>query len=319
MKLSRGLNVLLSPLNLVVSRKTTINKVISELDELKAKYQPKLNSRQNLLNSDLIKIITEESSEKLRREILRHQISTKWEVVDFLIRATYKDEKNRLCELCGHEDLSESFAKIETHCKFGGGILVRYQCPNCDVIFGPDKMLELSSAELSQEYEWHYSVYEEGDSTDQELRAFHLLKPRKDGVYLNYGAGAWSKSVQLLRSQGWQVFAFEPHMSASTNADYVISDRAILSQMSFDGIFTNNVLEHLRYPIAEITYIRNLLKQGALMAHATPCYQYLYEYTRFHLFFFLGRSKIFLAQKCGLTVKDFISDGDFMCCLMEPV
>lgn len=178
-------------------------------------------------------------------------------------------------------------------------------------------MFQLSSAELTQDYEWHYSIYEEGDSTEQELRAFHSLHPSREGTYLNYGAGAWSRSVQRLRDEGWNVFAFEPHGSASTAANYVISSRSVLSAMKFDGLFSNNVLEHFRQPISELSFMRSLLKPGGRMAHATPCFEYRYEYTRFHLFFFLGRSRALLAQNIGVSIKEFISDNEFICCVME--
>lgn len=260
----------------------------------------------------------EQQFRELRRELLRHQIAAKWEGVDFMMRTPVRERGSRRCPLCSHEDKDDVFAKFESHCIFGGGHLLRHQCPACNVIFGADKMFQLSSAELTQDYEWHYKVYEEGDSTEQELRAFHCLNPSREGTYLNYGAGAWSRSIQVLREEGWNVIAFEPHGSASTGADYVISSQSALSAMKFDGVFSNNVLEHLRHPVSELSFMRSLLKPGGQMSHATPCFDYLYEYTRFHLFFYLGQSRTLLAQKAGLTIKEYISDGEFMCCVMEP-
>ena len=87
--------------------------------------------------------------------------------------------------------------------------------------------------------------------------------------------------------------------------------------MRFDGLFSNNVLEHFREPAIELAYMRTLLKPGGLMAHATPCFEYRFEYTRFHLFFFLGRSRALLASQIGMSIKEYVTDGDFMCCLME--
>jgi hypothetical protein len=235
-----------------------------------------------------------------------------------VLRAQVKTMEARLCPLCRHQSEDADFPTFSSHCIFGGGDLLRRQCPSCDVIFGADKMFQLSAPELAQDYEWHYRVYEEGDSTAQELRAFHSLRPSKDKVYLNYGAGAWSRSVQQLRSEGWNVFAFEPHGSAATQAEYLISSHAELNRRKFDGIFSNNVLEHLRHPVKEIAEMAGLLNAEGSMAHATPCFEYAYEYTRFHLFFFLGKSRELLVRGAGLTVKEFISDGEFMCCIMTP-
>lgn len=266
------------------------------------------------------------------RQLLRHQISAKWDIIDALERGRALDTWLS-CPLCDYRSETGKFGKLVTSCIFGGGELTRYQCPECDVVFGPEKMLRLSEAELSRDYEWHYQVFSEGDSTIQEVRAFHALKPEKNGVYLNWGTGAWSKTVDVLRQEGWNVYGYEPHSSASVSGSYLmsdnvygyelhesasasgpylISDKEQLSAMHFDGIFSNNVLEHLRYPVQELSVMRDLLKNGGRMSHSTPCFEYLYEFTRFHLFFFLGRSRSILAGKAGLRVDDFVADGEFM-------
>ena len=87
--------------------------------------------------------------------------------------------------------------------------------------------------------------------------------------------------------------------------------------MSFDGIFSNNVLEHLANPIEEIKLMRKLLKPEGILLHATPCFEYLYEFTRFHLFFFLGRSREVLAEKTGMKLERYFSDGQFMYILLK--
>jgi hypothetical protein len=48
------------------------------------------------------------------------------------------------------------------------------------------------------------------------------------------------------------------------------------------------------------------------MSHATPCFEYRFEFTRFHLFFFLGRSRSLLARQAGLQIQDYQVEGDFM-------
>lgn len=215
-------------------------------------------------------------------------------------------------------DKADGFKTYQTNCIFGGGLLTRHQCPTCDVIFGADKMFDLSPGELSQDYEWHYKVYEEVDSTGVEMRAFHSLNPRRDGVYVNYGAGSWSRTVPLLREQGWNVFAYEPHGSGPSENGWLIKSEAEMAGREFDGIFSNNVLEHLREPVADLKRMKSWMRPGAVMAHATPCYEYLFEYTRFHLFFFLGRSREVLAQRTGSFIQSFEVDGFFMNCVFSP-
>lgn len=305
MRLSHIFNKLLSNINLVVSRQSALNSLHAEIRQLRNKLE------EQSLGIRL--------PEELHRELIRNQISQKWSLVDFMSELKLgESEQLRRCPLCGYESMDNYFRKMRSHCAFGGGDLLRYVCPACAVIFGPDKMFRLTDAELSQEYEWHYRVHEEGDSTEQELRAFHALNPSKAGVYLNYGAGNWSRSVQRLRSEGWNVWAFEPHSSAAMQVDGLINSRDQLNVMRFDGIFSNNVLEHFRYPKQELAKIATLLKPDGLMAHATPCYEYHYEYTRFHLFFFLGSSRNTLLSMAGLSELEFICDGEFMCSVMRP-
>lgn len=247
---------------------------------------------------------------ELKAELLQHQIATKWALMDMLLEERTLPP-SVTCPLCGTEQPRAACRVYQSTCIFGGGRLTRYQCSSCDVIFGAEKMLALSKDELSTEYRWHYRAYAEGDSTANEIRAFHLLRPRRDGVYLNFGSGAWSKSLSQLRSEGWIVYGYEPH--AQIASEHVITHEDQLRDMQFDGIFSNNVLEHLRHPVEELISMRELLKPDGRMAHATACFEYLYEFTRFHLYFFTGRSRELLASLAGLNTLAFVQDGHFMC------
>jgi hypothetical protein len=316
MKLTEIINRTLGKFGVVLIRRTSLEELLTGAAEsMSLAEKERLHEFREISSSGVA--LLDSKIEAVRKELFRQQISVKWELFDSVERLILDEDKTEACPLCLHEAPREKFPIFETQCIFGGGRLTRFQCPECDVIFGAKKMFEMNAAELTQDYESHYKVFHEGDSTEQEIRAFHLLKPKKDGVYLNYGAGGWSKSVQVLRAQGWNVFAFEPHDSASSNFDYLIRSKEDLQKIKFDGIFSNNVLEHLRYPVKELTFMSEILKPSAKMSHATPCFEYLYEYTRFHLFFFLGRSRAILAKKAGLMVADFVVEGEFMCVLYE--
>ena len=270
---------------------------------------------------DLAKYISIDDLIIIKRTILQSHIYSKWSTVDLLFNRIQNTHTYITCPLCSHKSESIKFKQLESHCIFGGGHLLRHICPDCEVVFGPKKMIDLSPEELSEDYEWHYSAYDEGDTTERELRTFFALNPIKNGVYLNYGAGGWSNSVSILRSQGWNVYAYEPHTSATQiqggDKTWNIRLASQLSQMKFDGIYSNNVLEHFRHPIKELKNMSLLLKIGGLMSHATPCFEYSYEYTRFHLFFFVGKSKHYLFQQANLRLKEEIIDGDYVCCVLE--
>lgn len=173
---------------------------------------------------------------------------------------------------------------LESDCLFGGGTLSRHQCPNCDLIFGPRTMRRLSAAGLAEAYKWHYRACPPGDSTGQALRAFYALAPRRDRSCLNDGTGGTSRSVQRLRQQGWNVRGFEPHDVQGSDGSTLRRLEQLQAQR-FDGIFSNDVLEHLRDPVEELRFMAGLRRPQGRMAHATACFEYGYAFTRFHLFF----------------------------------
>ena len=243
--------------------------------------------------------------------LLRYQIGARWDMIHRL-HALKAAPANLSCALCGHTARRDSFAEHVTECIFEGGTITRQQCPVCDVIFGSDLMLDLSPEALTREYEWHYQIFSEGDSTEQEIRAFKALNPERGRAYVNWGSGAWSSSTEHLRAEGWEVYGYEPHGSAHGGGKYVLTTRSELEQIKPAGIFSNNVLEHFRYPVAALCDMASLLPAGALMSHATPCFEYRFEFTRFHLFFFLGKSREWIAKQANLSIADYRADGDFI-------
>jgi hypothetical protein len=233
----------------------------------------------------------------------------RWDAVNFLddaILPTYRPA----CLLCGYSHHRDHFLILTAECIFGGGRLERYQCPHCECIFGPRKVTDLHPIVLAHDYKDLYSVYSESDSTASELKAFHLLKPKRNGIYLNYGAGAWSHSASLLRTQGYTVFCFD-RFCEGNNQDLLTLEA--MQSMTFDGIYSNNVVEHFISPCREFRLLRDRLKRGGAMSHASPCYKYVYEFTRFHTIFYTGRSPEHLARLTDMTLSTELSDGEFMC------
>ena len=125
------------------------------------------------------------------------------------------------------------------------------------------------------------------------------------------------KSTHILRSQGRCIFAYVPHDNKVSNYDHEIKSKADLLKIKFDGVLSNNVLEHIRHPLAELDFIKNILKLDVLTTHVISFFEYAYEYKRFRLFFYLGRSRELLAKKLNLEIMDFEVDGNFMCLLYK--
>ncbi|MDD0970041.1 MULTISPECIES: class I SAM-dependent methyltransferase [Pseudomonas] len=301
-------NKLLSVFDIAIVRRSSLSRLTSE-----AARSPVMPAEPlAVVSIASVQDLLADRISTLQQDLVRGRISSQWYVID-QVEGLLPAPVSLTCELCGASHPLSSFKVLESHCVFGGGRLIRHQCPDCDAVFGPSKMMRLSPAELSQDYAVHYSVYQEGDSTDLEIRTFHALNPTKEGIYLNFGAGGWSRSVQILREQGWNVMAYEPHHSGDASHEpYVISSEQELNHIKFDGIFSNNVLEHFRHPLQEMRSMSQLLKPGGKMSHTTPCFEYLYEFTRFHLFFYLGRSREVLAEKANLLIDSYTEDGEFI-------
>ena len=251
----------------------------------------------------------------------RDLMRTKWQLRDHLAEQTDMSERIIRCGICGHEAKEGSFKAVETDCIFGGGHLKRYECPECGCIFGPLKFRDQTESEFSDDYTVHYAGFFETDCTWKERFAFELLHPRKDGVYLDYGCGKWSHTINELREEGYEVWGYEPYASDVDNP-YIITDRETLEKMRFDGIFSNDLLEHLSDPVADMRFMAGLLKSAdSRIAHNTSCYAYKYEFTRFHMFFFTGRSVEVLAEKAGLRIAGCVNEleaKDLYCYIYAP-
>jgi 2-polyprenyl-3-methyl-5-hydroxy-6-metoxy-1,4-benzoquinol methylase len=231
-----------------------------------------------------------------------------WTALDAAYEAVLPD-RVLACVVCGHEGRRDAFEIRVDRCVFGGGRLERYVCPDCDCVFGPQKYLDLDEAFVGRDYQVLYSRYAEGDSTDNEVRAFRALKPEAGGRYLDWGAGGgWNRSLATLRAEGWDVLGYEPNAGNTDLTEVAVRDAI----EAYDGLFSNNVIEHFRDPIAQFQLFHKLLRSGGKMAHASPCYDYCYAYTRFHSVFLLGRAPFILAERTGFTVVDSERDGEYI-------
>lgn len=247
---------------------------------------------------------SQQKRQAAQQEIVRNQIFARWRILDAIEPLVYSPDQEICCRICGHSAPLKTFEKKVSFCIFNGGRLERYVCPQCGCIFGPLKMYLMPPEELNAEYHQHYSVFSEGNSLESELAAFEQVDQGKENkIYLNFGAGIWSGTSKLLREQGYTVYDYEPGVNASSN-EYFITNKVDLEKYRFDGIFSNDLIEHLYDPIQELTFMKTLLAAPtAKMAHATGCFDYAYEYTRFHLFFYTGNSLECLAKKLGMKYK----------------
>jgi len=241
-----------------------------------------------------------------------------WSTLDRIYEQNLRGRVLR-CTVCHRENVREGFETLTAACIFGGGNLERYRCPNCDTVFGAMKFLDQPPEMIERDYRLIYTTYKESNSTIIEKRTFNMLNPERGNVYVNWGCGAWNTTVPELRAEGWDVWGYEPTSAASS--EFIITRKDDLPK-NIAGIFSHNVIEHFLDPLMQFAEFHALLVPGGRMAHSSPCYEYRFEYTRFHTYFPLGRSPIVLAEKSGFRHLEQITDSNdplYGCALFERV
>jgi hypothetical protein len=163
-------------------------------------------------------------------------------------------------------------------------------------------MIDMPFLELMDTYGQLYKTYGEGNTTSFEVETARRILGQKDGIYLNFGCGKWSGSMDTLRAEGYNVIGYEPCPEASS--EKAVGNKLENLKAMFDGIYSHNVMEHLQRPLETMKTLKGMLNPHARMAHSTNCYRYTHEHSRWHLFFFVGKSVDFLCEKCGLEICD---------------
>lgn len=213
------------------------------------------------------------------------------------------------CYICNAQ-YNSNFKILNSRCRLSNTDIVRYQCNKCGIIFGPLNLINATFSELSKEYQKIFdSGYKDADNTDLEIKVFKYLNPNKKSLYLNWGCGTTPKTIQKLNELGYSVLGYEPFNQKQISNKLVISDFDKLSKYKFDGIFSNNLLEHLQNPVSTLINMTSILKnKESYMVHATPCYKYVYEWTKFHLYFFVNNSLNEISKLTKLNIKNTDND-----------
>lgn len=216
------------------------------------------------------------------------------------------------CFICAHKNRTLSFQRlIAQDTLFSGCEIERFVCPNCKVIFGPVPLITAEKQSINELYELLYSHYSEGSTAPFQEKTFHSLAPQTSGKYLNFGCGKWQDELHKLRSHGWDVYGFEPNLPPQ--GEHIYSSFREIEKLKFDGIFSHNVIEHLQNPPASFSFLNTLLNPGSCMAHSTACYEYRYEMTPFHLFFYEQSSREYLAKNSGFRmVSSYVENPDVL-------
>lgn len=204
------------------------------------------------------------------------------------------------CDACDQSLALAACEPLESDCVFTGLRLLRRRCPNCGLVFGPAPMIRAPAERMNRLYELVYRFYSEGDTVFAQERTFYLLNPSRQGRFLNYACGPWTTGLNRLAEAGWDIYGYDPYLPSHHPRFIRTVEQA--RERRFDGLMSHNFLEHPQSVHAEMRLFNSLLNPGALMAHSTPCYEYLFERSPFHLYFFEGCSIEHLARRSGFQV-----------------
>jgi len=204
---------------------------------------------------------------------------------------------NLNCIVCDYTGLNETFLKLYADDIFQAGKIIRHKCPNCGLIFGDLRFLNLSDEEISNDYEDVYTYFTEGDNRADQLNSLNSINIFQDKrlSYLDYACGI-GKMIPILKNKGYNIYGYDKYVK-QTN---VLNN---IDNMKFDVIYCNNFIEHLIHPLEDIKKILNHLNDNGYLIFISDCIdEYMVEFTHFHTYYYTGNSFIILCDKLNLEI-----------------
>ena len=204
---------------------------------------------------------------------------------------------NLNCVVCDYTGLNENFIKLYATDIFNAGTLIRHKCPNCSLIFGDLRFLNLSEEEINNDYQDVYSYFIEGDNLTFQLNSLNSINifKNKNLSYLDYACGT-GKIIPILKNKGYNIYGYDKYVKGKN----VINN---IDNMKFDVIYSNNFIEHLINPLEDIKKILNHLNCNGYLIFISDCIdEYMVEFTHFHTYYYTGNSFNILCNKLNLDI-----------------
>jgi hypothetical protein len=204
------------------------------------------------------------------------------------------------CYICDYEENISNYKIYKVNDIFEAGELIRYECPCCTVIFGDMRFLLLDQSEIDNDYSDLYSFYNEGDTTEYIIKTLSSIDifNDKSKSYLDYACGNWNNIVPYLRENGYNIYGYDKYVNSD---NYFLND---ITGLKFDVIYNNNFIEHLINPIDFISTMVNHLNDYGYIIFISPCFEYSYDFTHYHTFFFNDKSLEYISKKINIKLID---------------
>ncbi len=209
---------------------------------------------------------------------------------------------NLSCYICEKNENIDQYNIKEVDDIFQAGKLIRYECKHCGLIFGDLRFLSLTQDEIHKDYSDTYSYFQEGETQHYVFNALSSINYILDynKKYLDYGCGI-GKSVDYLRSKGYNVFGYDKFVN--TNKNYILNNIDLNDK--YDVVYANNLIEHFTDPFNQINDILQFVKDDGLLIFTSDAFDtYTISYTHFHTFFYCGLSLKILCEKLGIKIID---------------
>ena len=222
--------------------------------------------------------------------------------------------ENLTCIICNTTDLYENFKKFYANDIFFADTIIRHQCPNCSLIFGDLRMLNLSDEEISKDYEDTYSYFTEGNTIQLQFDAINSIEifKNKNLNYLDYACGT-GNFTSFLKNNSYNITGYDKYVKE----DNVLNN---IDNLKFDVIFSNNFIEHLINPVEQIKPILNHLNDNGQLIFMSDCIdEYKVEFTHFHTYYYLGKSLELLFNKLDLIIIEHKNIGPVKIIVLKKV
>ncbi len=212
------------------------------------------------------------------------------------------------CRLCSHTftQVPKKHVSLDI---FHAGELIRYECPECNVIFGDLRFLNLPLEEIGNDYIDLHTFYNEGDTSGyvlQVIKKIVKLTGLNKKKFLDYACGSQSKTIDKLVQHGYNVKGYDEYTTSPNPSP--------LENETFDVVYSNNFIEHVIDPVNDVKKMLKYLKKNGRLVLISACWEYKIAYTHYHTFFFIGKSVKILAEKVGIreiyTKKITFLDGE---------
>ncbi len=190
-----------------------------------------------------------------------------------------------LCDLCGTTAARVLYGDLRDTALGGDGVFAMVQCARCGLVRldpRPD------ASRLAEHYPHEYVPYQKSNRLIRMLKRHQwarmeaILRRSAGGIGSVFEVGcARGEFLEFLKSRGWRVAGLEmdPASAEAARAAGVdvragtFESAEFAADERFDCVVLSYVLEHLPSPLAALTKIHGILREGGVAVISIPNYE----------------------------------------------